>query len=191
MSDTTSKDINMKNHLSLLGKKAEDKVTTLQGTICSVCFDLYGCIQAAIHPPVDKEGKAPSGRWFDVSRINVTDENPVMRPPAFLFSEGSKPANGETNVRDCLAVLGRNTTNRVTGFKGVCSSVYFDLYGHIQVCCTPSTDKDGKKVDSDWVSLNAVSIDDDEPVMALPNFDFGPEAEGVSGAAEKPAPSDC
>ena len=70
-------------HIDLLGKTAKDRVTGFEGVVTSISFDLYGCLQAAINPPVDKEGKLPDGRWFDVNRLDVTDEKRVMPVPKF------------------------------------------------------------------------------------------------------------
>ena len=47
---------------SLLGRKARDQVTNAEGVITSVTFDLFGCIQALLKPPIGDDGKqVPSG----------------------------------------------------------------------------------------------------------------------------------
>lgn len=75
------------NDLNLLGLKVRDKVTGLTGVCESICYDLYGCIQAAVRPKADDEkGHVPDGRWFDVSRLEVLDETPVMRIPGERFA---------------------------------------------------------------------------------------------------------
>lgn len=51
----------VKNHLALLGLKVQDKVTGFKGVISSISFDLYGCVQAAITPSVNAEGKNQEG----------------------------------------------------------------------------------------------------------------------------------
>ena len=55
---------NIKKHLGLLGMKVIDKVTGFEGVVSSICFDLYGCVQATVTPPKDDEGKLPSGKWL-------------------------------------------------------------------------------------------------------------------------------
>lgn len=71
----------MKEHLDLLGYSAKDRITGFEGVVDSVCFDLYGCVQASLIPEHDKKDKEPkSGRWFDVSRLKVTDKKRVMEP---------------------------------------------------------------------------------------------------------------
>jgi len=70
-------------HIDLLGKTARDRVTGFEGVVSSVSFDLYGCIQAAVTPSVDKDGKTRDGHWFDVNRLEITDETRRMPVPAF------------------------------------------------------------------------------------------------------------
>lgn len=85
-------------HASILGKAVKDRVTGFVGVVSSVCFDLYGCIQAAVTPPVDKEGKIVDSKWFDVNRLEVTDEKRVMpvpdypAPAVFAHGPAEKPA---------------------------------------------------------------------------------------------------
>ena len=79
-------------HIELLGKRAEDKVTGFKGVISSVSFDLYGCVQAVITPKASEE-EVKSGSWFDVTRLKITDEQPVMDLPDFskgYVAEGKK-----------------------------------------------------------------------------------------------------
>lgn len=75
--------MNVNSHIELLGKTAKDRVTGFRGVVTSVSFDLYGCIQAAVHPPVDDKGALPEGRWFDVNRLDVDDKARAMPVPQF------------------------------------------------------------------------------------------------------------
>lgn len=82
-------------HIELLGFKAKDKVTGFKGVISSVCFDAYGCIQAAISPSVDDKGEIPSAHWFDVTRLEVDTKKRVIDLPNFVngyVAEGKKGA---------------------------------------------------------------------------------------------------
>lgn len=83
-------------HLALLGKQARDRVTGLAGTITSVSFDLFGCAQAVICPPLDKEGKMQDGRWLDVNRIEITNHTRTMPVPPFA----AKPAEHDHGPAD-------------------------------------------------------------------------------------------
>lgn len=85
----------MKKHFELLGMKVADRVTGFKGVVTSLSFDLYGCIQAVVVPPVDKEGKTEEGRWFDITRLKVKGRGPVMLQPDFesgYVAEGRKGA---------------------------------------------------------------------------------------------------
>lgn len=70
-------------HIDLLGFRVRDCVTGLEGVITSICFDLYGCIQAAVQPGLDKDGKPASGIWFDVNRLTALSPQRVMPVPGF------------------------------------------------------------------------------------------------------------
>lgn len=92
---------NVQAHLDMLGKTVRDRVTGLTGVVSSVSFDLYGCIQAAVTPPVDKDGKVPDGRWLDANRLEVTNEERAMplpewaaTPAAHKHGPAEKPAGG-------------------------------------------------------------------------------------------------
>lgn len=91
-----------------------------------------------------------------------------------------------TQVKKHLALLGFRVKDKVTGSSGVVSSVGFDLYGCIQAIVNPGLDKDGKPGEQQWFDINRLEVISSTPVMAPPNFDFGPVAEGLKGPAEKP-----
>lgn len=78
---------NVQKYFDMLGLKARDRVTGFEGTITSVCFDLYGCIQCVVSPPVNKDGKIEEGRWFDSNRLKTVDATPVMNRPDFSFTK--------------------------------------------------------------------------------------------------------
>ncbi|NOQ52300.1 MAG: hypothetical protein GQ578_08820 [Desulfuromonadaceae bacterium] len=85
----------VKKHLNLLGLPVTDKVTGFSGVVESISFDLYGCVQAVVKPPIKEDGDTRDGRWFDVSRLAVKSEKPVMRLPNFeygLQAEGKQGA---------------------------------------------------------------------------------------------------
>jgi hypothetical protein len=85
--------MSQQNHISLLGLRARDAVTGFNGVISTVSFDLYGCVQAVITPRVDDNGKIKDGQWFDVTRLVILDNKPVMTQPDFnagYVAEGKK-----------------------------------------------------------------------------------------------------
>ena len=82
-------------HIELLGYQGEDKITGFKGVIDSVCFDLYGCIQISLKPPIDKDGKIPEAYWFDVTRVKINTKKRVVDLPNFYegyVAEGRKGA---------------------------------------------------------------------------------------------------
>ena len=89
-------------------------------------------------------------------------------------------------IKKHFEMLGLKVEDRVTGFRGVVESISFDLYGCVQAVVKPAIDKSGKTGDSHWFDVNRLKVLSNKPVMQLPNFEFGPQAEGEQGAAEKP-----
>lgn len=74
----------MQRHLALLGWAVKDKVTGFTGTVSTIGFDLYGCVQAIVQPKAVFESngtqKLDESRWFDVSRLEKIGDEPVMQP---------------------------------------------------------------------------------------------------------------
>lgn len=91
-----------------------------------------------------------------------------------------------TPVQKHLSILGHKVKDQVTQFEGVAASVCFDLYGCIQVALNPGMGKDGKLQDCVWFDINRLVVLSKKPVMEVPNFDYGPVADGAKGPAEKP-----
>lgn len=80
------------NDLRLLGLKVRDRATGFTGVVMTVAYDLPGCIQAVVTPNVGDKGVLPEGKWFDVSRLEVLDETPVMEVPGGRFTVDRTPA---------------------------------------------------------------------------------------------------
>ncbi len=85
---------NVKNHLSMLGLKVQDKVTGVEGVVSSIGFDLYGCVQAIVNMGVDKDGKLKESQWFDIARLEILSKNPVMQVPNYDFGEVAEGRKG-------------------------------------------------------------------------------------------------
>jgi hypothetical protein len=82
--------------IGLLGCRAKDKVTDASGVVTSVAFDLYGCVQAALHAGLDKDGKPLEQYWYDVQRLVVTHDTRVMEPPRFGGTPAAEHASGQS-----------------------------------------------------------------------------------------------
>ncbi len=86
--------INIKKHMELLGLRVIDLVSGFTGVVTAISFDLYGCIQAIVNPGIDKDGKPQETRWFDVARLKVADEKPVMEIPDFDYGPIAEGRHG-------------------------------------------------------------------------------------------------
>ena len=82
--------------------------------------------------------------------------------------------------------LGHKAKDKATGMEGVIISVSFDLNGCIQAVLQPGVDKDGKLADGRWFDLKRLEITSAKPVMEIPNYDEGYQADGCQGACDKP-----
>ncbi len=91
-------------------------------------------------------------------------------------------------VRKHMSLLGHEVQDKITKQKGVCSSISFDLYGCIQAAITPKVNKDGERHTSYWYDVSRLKVlNNKKRVMTLPNYDFGPVAEGKHGCCnDKP-----
>jgi hypothetical protein len=94
--------------------------------------------------------------------------------------------NDAPKVRDHIDLLGYPVKDRITGFSGVCVSVSFDLYGCVQAIVHPGMDKDGKLRDQAWFDIARLERTSKTRTMPVPNFDYGPVADGKKGPADKP-----
>jgi hypothetical protein len=91
------------------------------------------------------------------------------------------------NIKKHMGLLGLKVQDKVTGQKGVVASISFDLYGCVQAIVNPGMDKDGKPRDSLWFDVARLKVIDKKPVMQTPDYEYGLQAEGRQGAAERPA----
>lgn len=81
-------------HLSLLGLSVRDRVTGMEGIVTSISFDLYGCIQALINTGLDEKGEFKPQNWFDIRRMEVLSEDPVMEQPDFVTGAQAEGRQG-------------------------------------------------------------------------------------------------
>ena len=58
-----------------LGSKVRDKITGFQGIVTGAAEYLTGCIQYAVKPPVDKDGKMIDAVWLDEDRLELLKDN--------------------------------------------------------------------------------------------------------------------
>ena len=87
------------------------------------------------------------------------------------------------SVQQHFALLGLLVIDSVTGFKGVVTSIGFDLYGCVQAVVSPqvSAEKPIEIPEPRWFDMKRLRSLGSIQVMKLPTF------EVVPGPAEKPA----
>jgi hypothetical protein len=83
MSEQVARDSVVTAALAMLGERARDRVSGMEGMVDSVCFDAYGCVQASLAQRVGQDGKIPEGRWFDVKRLELIGQR-VIDDPGFV-----------------------------------------------------------------------------------------------------------
>lgn len=90
------------------------------------------------------------------------------------------------NIEKHLELLGMEVEDKVTGLRGIVSSVSFDLYGCIQAIITQKVKEDGTVPDTRWFDVPRLKVINKKPVIDLPNFNIEYVAKGKKGSAEKP-----
>jgi len=93
-------------------------------------------------------------------------------------------------IQQALNLLGMKVEDKVTKFRGVVTTVAFDLFGCIQVGVTPEV-QEGKKEGSHWFDTVRMRFLESKPVMDRPDFVEEEEVElekvdHFDGPAEKP-----
>jgi hypothetical protein len=85
-------------------------------------------------------------------------------------------------INEQLELLGLQAEDKVTGFKGIVTSISFDLYGCVQALINPGFDKGkGEMKSSLWLDTNRLQIISEIPVMQQPDFEKekGPEVKPI------------
>jgi hypothetical protein len=75
----------MNEHLLLLGHKARDLITEVEGVVVSISFDLTGCVQALLQPQGATDKPV---QWFDTKRLKMLTQEPLMPQPTFSSVPG-------------------------------------------------------------------------------------------------------
>ena len=73
----------MQQYMKCLGETVRDKLTDIEGTVTSISFDLYGCVQAIIKQRIDKDGKVPDTKWHDIKRLDIIPGGHIMPVPNY------------------------------------------------------------------------------------------------------------
>ena len=90
-------------------------------------------------------------------------------------------------IKKHFNLLGYKVKDKVSDFEGVVISVSFDLYGCIQADVRPmGLGKDGKIIVGQWLDVSRLEIVSEQPLMDVPDFEYGVIAEGKKGPANLP-----
>lgn len=166
------------NYINLLGRVVKDRVTHFEGTVTNLTFDLYGCVQAAVLPKIDKDGKFTDGRWLDVHRLEPLADVRTMPVPD--FGSGLFPIEN----------LGRWGRDRVSNFEGTISSIALLLSGVTEVALSPLIDKDGKLPEGKWFQSGRVELVGDDRRMKAPTFNQEQPTIGARPSEHTHGPAD-
>ena len=96
------------------------------------------------------------------------------------------------SVNKHMEIMGLEVKDLVTGFKGVVTSISFDLYGCVQVAVIPKVGTGGKADEGKWFDIARMKIKSSKPVMPVPDFNLDDKeakvavSKGLKGPAEKP-----
>lgn len=93
--------------------------------------------------------------------------------------------NAKGGAQAYLCMLGQKVEDRVTGFKGVVTSVSFDLYGCVQCIVDAGFQGDKQERSAQWFDHKRLKVLDAERVMPLPEF-AGVMPGEERGGFEKP-----
>jgi hypothetical protein len=84
-------------------------------------------------------------------------------------------------MKEYLNILGREVTDKVTGFTGIATTVGFDLYGCVQVIVSqPGLTEKGETKPGAWFDYKRLTVTKAPLVMEQPKF------ESVAGGYDKP-----
>jgi hypothetical protein len=170
----------LSSYFDLLGRQIKDKISGQEGICDALTFDLFGCIQIAIAPPVDKDGKFVDGRMLDVHRIQVVDADTRVMPHASF-----------PNHLTSFNLLGKKVRDRISGMTGVLSSIGFELCDNVtRGAISPPVDKDGRTVDGRWMAMSRIEVVSDERVMPAPSFSTAQPTYGATPQQHQHGPAD-
>lgn len=84
----------------MLGKKARDKVSGLEGIVTSMTTYINGCVRVVLQPPVDKDGKHVDSIAFDQEQIEVIGEGvkPKIAHGEPSYSGGDRPGVADRSI---------------------------------------------------------------------------------------------
>lgn len=77
-----------------LGKKVKCRFTGFSGRVMAFAVHITGCDRLSVQPPTDKDGKLPDSYWFDVTQLDVVEDEPKVEA-----KQGEKPGGPPSRFR--------------------------------------------------------------------------------------------
>ena len=71
-----------------------------------------------------------------------------------------------------LKLMGYECEDRITGYKGIATSISFDLYGTIEMTLTPKTQEEKEARWGQWFHASRIKKISENPVMDVHDFNF-------------------
>ena len=90
-------------------------------------------------------------------------------------------------MKEHLNLLGHFVMDRVTKFRGVVTSISFDISGCVQGYVKPCVNK-GKELDGMWLDTKRLKDINGMAVMDVPSFESVPGGQDLPCLPSKPKP---
>jgi len=85
-------------------------------------------------------------------------------------------------MQEHLSLLCLEVVDRPSGYKGIVTSISFDMSGCVQAYVRAGIDKDGKLADGYWFDTKRLRVIGEKPVIDPPTF------RAIPGGQALPAP---
>ena len=90
-------------------------------------------------------------------------------------------------MKEHFKLLGFKVVDKVIGFKGVVTSISFDLSGCIQALVCPEVNASGVPGDSRWFDTKRLKIISKIPIISPPSYDVVPGGQEYPKYESKPS----
>jgi hypothetical protein len=77
-------------------------------------------------------------------------------------------------MQQYLNYLGHKVKEQITGLEGVAVSISFDLNGCVQAFIERGYDKDGKRLEGQWLDTKRLRVVSKKPLVKQPTFEHIP-----------------
>ncbi len=166
------KPLTVEDYLDMQGYSYKDKVTGFSGTAIGASFDIAGCVQITLAPPLNNEIDAAI--IIDAKRLEKSSKTRAMH-------------RSTVNAGRYLDMLGFSHKDKVTGFVGIVTSINFSITGRTECIVAPGIKKTGELDLSVWFEAERLEKVGTARMMPKPDFVLvdGPEARPARQVARR------